>query len=155
MILSQQHYSLRARSHRARGFEHPADGGIKIQGKGTRLLNLGILAALTLIAWKTSSGWLEIAADLTGLWCVWLTAKESLWNFPISIANEVLFFMLFWQAKLYADATLQVFFRRPHRLGLVRVGLQARGGAGQAHRTVGPPRGSPVGGYHRCRVRPN
>ena len=74
------------------------------------LLNLAIVVALGLVAWKTSSGWLQIAGAISGLLSVWLVARENIWNFPVGLVNVVLFFVMFVGARLYADATLQVFF---------------------------------------------
>lgn len=54
--------------------------------------------------------WLEVAGDLTGLLCVWLTARQSLWCWPTGIVNAGLFFALFVEVRLYADAGLQVVF---------------------------------------------
>ena len=44
---------------------------------------------------------------MTGAWCVWLTARQSLWNFPIGIVNNVFFGVLFFQSRLYGDMSLQ------------------------------------------------
>lgn len=54
--------------------------------------------------------WLEAASVVTGAACVWLTVRESVWNFPISLANVSLFCVLFFGARLYADAGLQVVY---------------------------------------------
>lgn len=53
---------------------------------------------------------LEAAGVVTGAVCVWLTVRESVWNFPISLANVSLFCVLFFGARLYADAGLQVVY---------------------------------------------
>jgi nicotinamide mononucleotide transporter len=53
---------------------------------------------------------LEAASVVTGAVCVWLTVRESVWNFPISLANVSLFCVLFFGARLYADAGLQVVY---------------------------------------------
>lgn len=53
---------------------------------------------------------LEAAGVVTGAVCVWLTVRESVWNFPVSLANVSLFCVLFFGAKLYADAGLQVVY---------------------------------------------
>ncbi|HEX8454439.1 MAG TPA: nicotinamide riboside transporter PnuC [Longimicrobium sp.] len=53
---------------------------------------------------------LEAAGVATGAVCVWLTVRESVWNFPLSLANVSLFCVLFVGAKLYADAGLQVVY---------------------------------------------
>ncbi|GGW36011.1 nicotinamide riboside transporter PnuC [Streptomyces xantholiticus] len=46
----------------------------------------------------------------SGALCVWLVARQHIANWPIGIANNVLFVLLFTQAGLYADAGLQVVF---------------------------------------------
>lgn len=53
---------------------------------------------------------LEIFGVLTGAICVLLAAKENILTWPIGIVNNVLFFVMFWRNKLYADATLQLFY---------------------------------------------
>jgi nicotinamide mononucleotide transporter len=51
-----------------------------------------------------------MAATLTGLLCVWLTTKENIWCWPIGLINVGCFFVMFYEAKLYADMTLQILF---------------------------------------------
>lgn len=52
----------------------------------------------------------EVLGAITGLLCVWLLARQKIWTWPIGIVNNVLFVLVFWRARLYADATLQVIF---------------------------------------------
>jgi len=52
----------------------------------------------------------EILGFATGLWCVWLTVKARLLNFPVGLANDAFFLVLFVAARLYADATLQIVY---------------------------------------------
>lgn len=52
----------------------------------------------------------EITGFLTGLGCVWLTLKKSIWNFPVGIANGALLLLLFAESRLFADASLQILF---------------------------------------------
>ncbi|MCX5207904.1 nicotinamide riboside transporter PnuC [Kitasatospora sp. NBC_00240] len=54
--------------------------------------------------------WAELLGFATGAACVWLTVKGKTWNFPVGIANNVFFLVLFAGARLYADAALQVVF---------------------------------------------
>jgi nicotinamide mononucleotide transporter len=54
--------------------------------------------------------WLEGWGAVTGLLCVWLLARQNIWTWPIGLANNILFMVLFWRARLYADATLQIVF---------------------------------------------
>lgn len=52
----------------------------------------------------------ELLGFITGAWCVWLVAKQNIWTFPIGIANAFFFMILFYDAKLYADGTLQIVY---------------------------------------------
>jgi nicotinamide mononucleotide transporter len=79
-------------------------------------LDSWILATLTAITavvagillWLGHTTWLEAISFVTGALCVWLTVKESVWNFPVSMANVAAFLFVFVRARLYADAGLQV-----------------------------------------------
>lgn len=53
---------------------------------------------------------LEWAVFITGAFCVWLLVKESIWNWPAAIVNQVLCIVLFYRSSLYADAGLQFVF---------------------------------------------
>ena len=52
----------------------------------------------------------ELAGFVTGAWCVWLTVKADIWNFPVGLANDAFFLVLFLAAGLYADSGLQVVY---------------------------------------------
>jgi nicotinamide mononucleotide transporter len=52
----------------------------------------------------------EIAASLLGLANVALIIRRSLWNYPFGLLMVMLYFIVFWRARLYSDAGLQVFF---------------------------------------------
>jgi nicotinamide mononucleotide transporter len=54
--------------------------------------------------------WAELLGFATGAACVWLTVRARIANFPVGIANNLFFLVLFWSAQLYADATLQVVY---------------------------------------------
>lgn len=54
--------------------------------------------------------WLEVVAFLTGLVSVWLTWRMHVASWPVGLVNVACFSVLFVQAKLYADALLQVAF---------------------------------------------
>ncbi len=47
---------------------------------------------------------------VTGAASVLLAVRENPWNWPVGIANNIFFFVLFWNAKLYADAVLQIVY---------------------------------------------
>lgn len=52
----------------------------------------------------------ELAGFVTGAWCVWLTVKAHIWNFPVGLANDAFFLVLFLAAGLYADSALQIVY---------------------------------------------
>jgi len=52
----------------------------------------------------------EALGFVTGALCVWLVARQRIANWPLGIANCLLFILLFTQAGLYADAALQLVF---------------------------------------------
>lgn len=54
--------------------------------------------------------WTEILGFVTGAASVLLAVRESSWNWPVGIANNIFFLVLFWKAKLYADAILQIVY---------------------------------------------
>jgi nicotinamide mononucleotide transporter len=54
--------------------------------------------------------WAELLGFASGALSVWLTVRFNIWNFPIGIANNVFFLVLFWTARLYADASLQIVY---------------------------------------------
>jgi nicotinamide mononucleotide transporter len=54
--------------------------------------------------------WTEILGAVTGAASVLLAVRESAWNWPVGIANNIFFLILFWRAKLYADALLQIVY---------------------------------------------
>ena len=60
-------------------------------------------------------GWWAIGVTeawgfVTGGICVWLVVREHLWNWPVGLANNVFFFVLFLHGRLYADMSLQMVY---------------------------------------------
>jgi nicotinamide mononucleotide transporter len=70
------------------------------------------LAAVALgsLALAAVSPWTEAVGAATGAVCVWLAAVSDPWTWPIGIANNLLYLVVFWRAKLYADALLQLVY---------------------------------------------
>jgi nicotinamide mononucleotide transporter len=54
--------------------------------------------------------WAEVLGFLTGAGCVYLVAKQHILNWPLGIANNALWILLFATAGLYADSGLQVVY---------------------------------------------
>lgn len=77
--------------------------------------------------------WAELLGFATGAVGVWLTVRARIWNFPVGIANNVFFLVLFWGARLYADAGLQLVFLA---LGVHGWWQWLRGGEQHAARTL-------------------
>ena len=53
---------------------------------------------------------LEIIGVITGLLCVYLAARNNIWNWPIAIISVGIYIFIFMDARLYADMGLQVYF---------------------------------------------
>jgi nicotinamide mononucleotide transporter len=52
----------------------------------------------------------EVLGFATGAACVLLVIDENIWNFPVGLANNVFFLVLFWSARLYGDMALQFLY---------------------------------------------
>lgn len=76
------------------------------------LLSVTSIACLiaTFYRLKFQSDWLELVAFVTGVIAVYLVVKEHIWNWPIGIINVMLYGWVFFSSRLFADASLQVFF---------------------------------------------
>lgn len=53
---------------------------------------------------------IEMLAFVTGVACVWLAVKVHIANWPIGLVSVACYSVVFFQAKLYADALLQIVF---------------------------------------------
>ncbi len=71
-------------------------------------LTAGTAAVAGLMLRRGLTTWVEAAAFVSGAVTVWLTVRQSAWNFPIGLVNEVTFFVVCARERLYADAGLQV-----------------------------------------------
>jgi len=52
----------------------------------------------------------EIAAMAAVVICVLLAVRRSLWQFPFGFLGTGLYLFVFWEARLYSSAILQIFF---------------------------------------------
>jgi len=66
------------------------------------------LSAFT--AWGSPVTWLEIVAFVLALAMVVLNIRVNPLAWPLAIVSSLLYFALFWNSRLYGDASLQVFF---------------------------------------------
>lgn len=74
---------------------------------------MDLIRVLTQPAWSVwamplSPG--DLLGFVTGLWCVWLTTRASIWNFPVGILNSLILGVVFLDQRLFADASLQLVF---------------------------------------------
>lgn len=54
--------------------------------------------------------WTEALGATTGVVCVWLAARSDFWTWPVGIANNLLYLVVFWQSRIYADSLLQLVY---------------------------------------------
>jgi nicotinamide mononucleotide transporter len=57
-----------------------------------------------------AANWLEVAGFLTTLVGIWLTTRRLLVCWPVVLAADFLYLVIFYRARLFSDALLQIFF---------------------------------------------
>jgi len=62
-----------------------------------------------LVALAIENRW-EVLAVITGIISVYLSTRENIWSWPTALVNVALYFVVFYEAKLYADMGLQVVY---------------------------------------------
>ena len=62
-----------------------------------------------LIALAIANRW-EVLAVIFGIVSVYLSTREHIWSWPTALVNVALYFVVFYEAKLYADMGLQVVY---------------------------------------------
>ncbi|WP_276359316.1 nicotinamide riboside transporter PnuC [Daejeonella sp. H1SJ63] len=60
--------------------------------------------------WFKAQSILETLGVITGILCVYLAAKNKIWSWPLAIISVLIYVIIFTEAKLYADAGLQIYF---------------------------------------------
>ena len=63
-----------------------------------------------ILSYVQAMDWLEAAGLVFGLVCVWLLIRQNIWTWPFGIAYVLVSFVVFYQARLYADLALHVVF---------------------------------------------
>jgi nicotinamide mononucleotide transporter len=64
----------------------------------------------TTIAHYIAANWLEIAGFIATVFGIWLTTRRALMCWPIVLAADVIYLIVFYRAQLLSDALLQIFF---------------------------------------------
>ncbi|MBC7418824.1 MAG: nicotinamide mononucleotide transporter [Pedobacter sp.] len=62
------------------------------------------------ISYFLKTSLLEWCGVFTGILCVYLAAKNIIWNWPFAIVSVTIYIFIFFEAKLYADTGLQFYF---------------------------------------------
>jgi nicotinamide mononucleotide transporter len=57
-----------------------------------------------------AADWLEIAGTVTTVLGIWLTTRRLLVCWPVVLAADLIYLVVFYRAQLFSDALLQVFF---------------------------------------------
>jgi nicotinamide mononucleotide transporter len=52
----------------------------------------------------------EVLGFISGAVCVLFVVDQNIWNFPVGIANNVFFIILFLSSRLYGDMALQIVY---------------------------------------------
>ncbi|MET4082353.1 nicotinamide mononucleotide transporter [Pedobacter sp. UYP30] len=91
-----------------------------------------------IISYFLKTSLLEWCGVFTGILCVYLAAKNIIWNWPFAIISVTIYIFIFFEAKLYADTGLQFYFlamniygwyywskerksaKEPRRIGLIK-----------------------------------
>jgi len=64
----------------------------------------------TAIANYLTANWLEVAGTIITVLGIWLTTRRLLICWPIVLAADLIYLVVFYRAKLFSDALLQIFF---------------------------------------------
>jgi len=82
-----------------------------LKGLMTSALVVGSTALLLAVKFgHVELDFTEAVGFVTGGLTVWLLVGQNIWNWPIGIANNLVYGMIFFQARLYADMTIQIVF---------------------------------------------
>ncbi|HEX4232891.1 MAG TPA: nicotinamide riboside transporter PnuC [Caldimonas sp.] len=68
------------------------------------------LFADAIVVWGVPVTWLEVVAFVLSVAMVGCNIRVNVIGWPLAIASSLLYMLLFWNSRLYGDASLQVFF---------------------------------------------
>jgi nicotinamide mononucleotide transporter len=54
--------------------------------------------------------WLEASGVVTTILGIWLTTRRKMLCWPITLIADIIYLIVFYQARLYSDTLLQIFF---------------------------------------------
>lgn len=56
------------------------------------------------------ASWAEVVGALLGVAMVLCNIRQIHWGWPLAFVSSALYFLVFWDSKLFGDASLQIFF---------------------------------------------
>jgi nicotinamide mononucleotide transporter len=65
---------------------------------------------LAAIAHYLAANWVELAGFITTVLGIWLTTKRSMLCWPVILAADIFYLIVFYRTQLFSDALLQIFF---------------------------------------------
>jgi nicotinamide mononucleotide transporter len=65
---------------------------------------------LSTVTHYLATNWVELAGFITTALGIWLTTKRLLICWPVVLAADILYLVIFYRARLLSDALLQLFF---------------------------------------------
>jgi nicotinamide mononucleotide transporter len=68
------------------------------------------LLASAFVVWGAPVTWLEVVAFVLSIAMVVCNIRVNVIGWPLAIASSLLYLLLFWNSRLYGDASLQLFF---------------------------------------------
>ncbi len=57
-----------------------------------------------------SMDYFEVAGLISGMLCVWLLIRQSIWNWPIGLCYALVSLVVFLQTRLYAEFGLHIYY---------------------------------------------
>ena len=72
------------------------------------MIDAAFSVAFTL--WDYTTTWIELIAVALGIVMVFFTIAEQHWGWLFAILSSALYFLIFWNSRLYGDALLQLLF---------------------------------------------
>lgn len=78
---------------------------LNFPGSFVALLNSPIF-----ILFGSPASWAEVFGALLGLAMVVCNIRQIHWGWPLAFVSSALYFLVFWESRLFGDASLQIFF---------------------------------------------
>ena len=72
--------------------------------------SLALLNSPAFMLWGSPASWAEVIGAVLGLAMVLCNIQQIHWGWPLAFASSALYFLVFWDSKLFGDASLQIFF---------------------------------------------